>query len=164
MQNLSISDDITSHFSISMMFISAAATRLRSQCFYIYAGSSVPLFAVDQPCIFRKSAGPVWTPLHQHGCAHEDKPATAYIESATGISASIISWPYPSGVLPTYGGGRCHVQLFQTSCRVPAALLSLCMSLILNHPANGLVEETSKGKVWYAYYRFLIRPTPEFFL
>lgn len=48
MQNLSISDDITSHFSISMMFISAAATRLRSQCFYIYAGSSVPLFAVDQ--------------------------------------------------------------------------------------------------------------------
>ncbi|EDR01279.1 uncharacterized protein LACBIDRAFT_295600, partial [Laccaria bicolor S238N-H82] len=43
-----IGDDITSHFSISMMFISAAATRLRSQCFYIYAGSSVPLFAVDQ--------------------------------------------------------------------------------------------------------------------
>lgn len=127
-------------------------------------GTYLTTFTNWQPCIFRKSAGPVWTPLHQHGCAHEDKPATAYIESATGISASIISWPYPSGVLPTYGGGRCHVQLFQTSCRVPAALLSLCMSLILNHPANGLVEETSKGKVWYAYYRFLIRPTPEFFL
>lgn len=33
----------------------------------------------------------------------------------------LLAPPYPSDVLPTYGGGRCHVRLFQTSCRVPAA-------------------------------------------